>query len=270
MVDEAVRDFYELGMEAERLASGTGALELARSQELLLRHLPPPPADVLDVGGGPGVYSSWLALLGYRVRLIDPVPLHVAQAMLVGRSQPDHPFDAIIGDALRLEEPEGQWDAVLLMGPLYHLTERADRLQALGEARRVVRPGGAVFVAAISRFASLLDGLSRGFLFDPAFRSIVERDLREGQHRNPDSRPHWFTTAYFHHPDELREEAVDADLDVDEVLGVEGPAGWIGPLFDHWDDPAHGEAILFASRAVESEPSVVGASAHLILVARRL
>ena len=135
MVDEAVRDFYELGMEAERLASGTGALELARSQELLLRHLPPPPADVLDVGGGPGVYSSWLALLGYRVRLIDPVPLHVAQAMLVGRSQPDRPFDAIIGDALRLEEPDGEWDAVLLMGPLYHLTERSERMAALVEAR---------------------------------------------------------------------------------------------------------------------------------------
>jgi SAM-dependent methyltransferase len=268
MVDEAVRDFYELGMEAERLASGTGALELARSQELLLRHLPPPPADVLDVGGGPGVYSSWLALLGYRVRLIDPVPLHVAQAMLVGRSQPDHPFDAIIGDALRLEEPDSQWDAVLLMGPLYHLTERSERMAALVEAARVARPGGLVAAVAISRFASLLDSLRRGALTNPDLTAMVERDLRDGQHRNPspEAYPNWFTTAFFHHPDELAAEVREAGLDLDAVLAIEGP-GWL--FEDHWSDPAQRDSVLRAIRAVEREPSLLGQSAHLLAIAHR-
>jgi len=126
-----------------------------------------------------------------------------------------------------------------------------------------------VFAAAISRFASLLDGLSREFLFDPGFRSIVEQDLRDGQHRNPDRRPHWFTTAYFHHPDELSAEATAADLDCVEAVGVEGVAGWFRSLFDRWDDPLSREAILFAARAVESEPSLLGASTHLLMVAKR-
>src|SRR5262249_4657474 len=151
---------------------------------------------------------------------------------------------------------------VLLLGPLYHLTERSDRLQALAEACRVVRPGGPVFVAAISRFASLIDGLSRGFLFDPRFRSIVEHDLRNGQHRNPYDEPHWFTTAFFHHPSELPDEAAAAGLDCVEVVGVEGVAGWFGDAFERWDDGACRDAILFAARAVESEPSLIGASAH--------
>ena len=116
------------------------------------------------------------------------------------------------------------------MGPLYHLTDRADRLLALREARRVVRPGGLIFAAAISRFASLFDGLVSGFLFEPQFRDIVVRDLAEGQHRNPTDRPDWFTTAYFHHPDELRQEAEDAGLQVVEVVGVEGLTKWLPQL----------------------------------------
>ena len=68
-------------------------------------------------------------------------------------------------------------DAVLLLGPLYHLTERADRVRALAEGRRVLRPGGVLAAAAISRYASAVDGLFRGHLREPGFEAIVERDL---------------------------------------------------------------------------------------------
>jgi SAM-dependent methyltransferase len=175
---------------------------------------------------------------------------------------------AEVGDARDLPVDDGTFDAVLLFGPLYHLTLRDDRLLAWAEAQRVVRRGGFIFAAAISRFASLFDGLARGFLFDPAFRQIVERDLREGQHRNPTDTPHWFTTAYFHHPDELREEAEAAGAAVVELVGVEGLAGWLPQLADQWSNPEGREAILQSARSVESEPSLLGLSAHLIAVTR--
>ena len=95
---------------------------------------------------------------------------------------------------------------MLLLGPLYHLTERDDRLAAWREARRVLRPGGVVLAAAISRFASTLDGLRLGLFDDDAFAQIAERDLRDGQHRNPTGNPRYFTTTYFHRPEELRTE----------------------------------------------------------------
>ena len=79
-VDEEIAGHYRTGYERERLGGGTSRIEFARTKELLQRFLPPPPAAVLDVGGGPGAYASWLADLGYRVHLIDPVPLHVQQA----------------------------------------------------------------------------------------------------------------------------------------------------------------------------------------------
>ena len=204
-----IRRHYESEIvEADRLSRGAGRLELVRTQEIIRRHLPGPPLEILDVGGGAGVHAAWLADDGHSVHVIDPMPSHVEQAnRLAG---PRRRITAEVGDARRLAVTDGTVDAVLLLGPLYHLTERDDRVLALSEAGRVVRPGGFVFVAAISRFASLLDGLSREFLTDPGFRSIVEGDLRDGQHRNPDRVPHWFTTAYFHHPAELPDEASEA------------------------------------------------------------
>jgi SAM-dependent methyltransferase len=263
-----IRRHYESEIvEADRLGRGAGRLELMRTQEIIRRHLPGPPLEILDVGGGAGVHAAWLADDGYSVRVVDPMPDHVEQAKLL--AGPLRRISAEVGDARRLAVGDGTVDAVLLLGPLYHLTERDDRLLALREACRVVRPDGFVFVAAISRFASLLDGLSREFLIDPRFRSIVERDLRDGQHRNPDRVPHWFTTAYFHHPSELPDEASAAGLDCVEVVGVEGVAGWFRNIVDQWDGAAQRDAILFAARAIEAEPSLIGASTHLLMVAKR-
>jgi len=133
----------------------------------------------------------------------------------------------------------------------------------------VVREGGLVAAAAISRYASLLDGLRTGALDDPAFRSIVERDLVDGQHRNPTSKPEWFTTAFFHRPDELQAEVTDAGLRLAELVGLEGPAWVLGDLDERWGDPEKRERLLSAARAVEREPALIGLSAHLLAVARR-
>ncbi|HKE75735.1 MAG TPA: class I SAM-dependent methyltransferase [Acidimicrobiales bacterium] len=264
---DEVRHHYEQEIvEGERLAQGPGRLEFARTQEIIRRHLPPGPLRILDVGGAEGVHAAWLADDGHRVHVVDPMANHVASA---GRlAGPGRAVTAEVGDARALPVEAGSADTVLLLGPLYHLTEPSDRGRALAEARRALRPGGLAFVAAISRFASLLDGLSREFLLDPAFRRIVEQDLRDGQHRNPERRPHWFTTTYFHHPDDLRREGEAAGLEVVEVLGVEGVPGWLGNVLDRWDDPDAREAILFAARALEAEPSAIGASAHLLMVCR--
>ena len=248
-MDAAIESHYNTGYERSRLfGGGTPALEFVRSMELLDRLLPAPPARVLDVGGGPGTYAVPLAQRGYQVHLVDPLPLHVEQARAA------------------VKAAAGSQDAVLLFGPMYHLTGAEDRQQALGEARRVLRPGGRLLAVAVSRFASLLDGVYQGWLDDPQFRRIVDQDLADGQHRNPDpvGRPEFFTTAYFHAPDDLAGEVARAGFTGITVYGVEGP-GW--PLRREWADPRRREQILFAARAVETQPSMIGVSSHLIAAA---
>jgi ubiquinone/menaquinone biosynthesis C-methylase UbiE len=270
-LDAEILAHYEEGVERERLLrGGAGRLEYLRTRELLARYLPQPPVTVLDVGGGAGVYALPLAREGYSVYLIDAVPLHVEQAREASALQRDAPLaGAQVGDARRLVWDDKSVDAVLLLGPLYHLTSRDDRLQALQEAYRVVRPGGVIAAAAISRFASTYDGLLRGFLEDPRFKDIVERDVREGQHRNPTGRTEWFTTAYFHLPDELRNEVTEAGFLVEALVGIEGPA-WILPDLEPWlEDPPRRSTLLQAIRRVETEPSLLGATAHILVVGRR-
>jgi SAM-dependent methyltransferase len=260
-----VRHYEDVIREEDRIAAGFGRLELVRTQEILRRHLPSPPAGILDVGGATGVHASWLAADGYRVHIVDLAPRHVEKARADLGSLG---VTAELGDARRLSAADASVDVVLLLGPLYHLVDRADRVQALREARRVVRPEGIVAVAAINRFASLFDGLSQGFLFEPEFRAIVERDLLDGCHQNPDNHPHWFTTAFFHRPDELASEVDDAGLELVELVGVEGIAHWLRHLDARWETDDGPETILFAARAVESEPSLLGLSPHLVAVAR--
>lgn len=264
--DDPVNAYYARGLERDRLASGSGALEYARTQVLLQRFLPAPPAVVADVGGGPGRYAIWLAERGYGVHLVDPVPLHVEQARAAAGSRL---ASAEVGDARALALPDASADAVLLLGPLYHLAERSDRLRALTEARRACRPGGVIIAAAIARFASTLDGLRGGYLSDPAFAALAADDLKDGRHRNPTGDPAYFTTAYFHRPGELATECVDAGLRPEATLAIEGP-GWLLPDLDAWlADSARRAILLDALQRLEAEPSLLGASAHLLVVARR-
>jgi 2-polyprenyl-3-methyl-5-hydroxy-6-metoxy-1,4-benzoquinol methylase len=193
-------DHYNQVREDLRLSQGWGLLELARTQELILRHLPKSPGIVLDIGGAAGVYSAWLGSLGYETHLIDPVPGHVEQARKASGTM----ASSEVGDARQLSAGDEFFDAVLLLGPVYHLTERGECLTALRESWRALRPGGVLFAAGICRFASLFDSVFRGFNDDPRFVPILEQDLIDGQHRNPTGDPNFFTTAFFHRPEELR------------------------------------------------------------------
>src|SRR5215470_10419352 len=261
---------YEGRVEVDRLSQGLGQLEFARSQEIISRYLPSAPAVIFDVGGGPGRYAYWLASQGYEVHLIDGVPLHIEQAQQVAANQPLQLLASLsVGDARHLDVPDDSGDAVLLMGPLYHLTEHHDRLAALREARRILKPDGLVFAAGISRFTSALDGLVNGYVNDPEFVRIVQQDLVDGQHRNPTNHPAYFTTAFFHSPQELQEEIEEAGFRHEATLPVEGPAWLLGNFAEHWNDPSRRERLLTTIQWLEGEPSLLGVSAHLMAIGRK-
>lgn len=259
--------YYDGGQEVGRFSKGIGPLELARTQELIARYLPPPPAVVCDVGGGPGVYSFWLASLGYDAHLIDVTPLHIELAQRsVKKDGAPQLASMAVGDARALNRPDESADAVIMHGPLYHLTEREDRLLALAEAKRVLRPGGVLLAFAITRYASTIVGLIQGWVWDADYLEMVREELATGQHRRPPSWPTLFTTAFFHHPDDLGAEVEEAGMAHKETLAVQGPA-WMVPEFtESWKDAEKRDVILKVARMMEKEPVM---SPHIVAIAHK-
>ncbi len=262
MLRPEILEFYRRGGERDRLTAGPGRLEFLRTWDVLTRNLPPAPAVVLDVGGATGVYAGPLAEAGYQVRVVDPVPEHVAQAAALPG------VDAVVGDARALPAEDDSADATLLLGPLYHLADRADRITAWREAGRVTRPGGVVIGASISRSASLFDGFAKDFFSEPRFRPMVERALADGVHANLDGERTWFTSAYFHHPAELPGELADAGLTLRRLVAVESALAYLGERLDATlASPELTTALLELLREVEEEPSLLGAGSHILSVA---
>ena len=261
--------YYDRYSEESRLNSGPFRLEFERTKEILARLLPSPPARIVDVGGAAGVYSAWLAELGYEVHLVDASPRLVEEARRLDARLARPIASLAVADARSLPQADGTAEVVLVMGPLYHLPSPADRGAALGEAARVLVASGMVVVAAISRYASALDGLARGLALDDAFVRMRNQDLLDGQHRNDTGRVDYFTTAYFHRPEDLRGELDASGFQEVTVLGVEGP-GWMLLDFDsRWAEPELRKDIMEVARAVEAEPSILGVSAHLLGVGRK-
>jgi SAM-dependent methyltransferase len=261
----AMARYYDRGLEQARLGEPNGLLEFERTKEIILRHLPPPGSVVADVGGGPGRYALWLERLGYRVLHRDLMPLHVKQ--LLRAAHGSQRIQSAVGDARQLDLASASADAVLLLGPLYHLEHRRDRLRALAEALRVVRPGGPVFVAAISRWAPRVDGILRERIYEaiPGIEAELRRIERTG--RLPPLGPAMFC-GFTHRPGQLRAELVASGFEIIDLVGVEGPAFFLYDLAERLADEQAREVVFETARALERVPELLGISPHMLAVVR--
>jgi hypothetical protein len=117
---------------------------------------------------------------------------------------------------------------------------------------------------AISRFASALDGIARGFIRDRRFIEIVDQDLRTGQHRNETDKLEYFTTAFFHHPDELKAELIKGGFPSPKLCAIEGPLWAVQESAS-----VEQEQLMAIMRAMEDEITLIGASAHMMGIATK-
>jgi SAM-dependent methyltransferase len=192
------------------------------------------------------------------VDLVDPVPRHVERARSV--------CPAVLGDARQLAAGDEAYDVVALLGPLYHLPERDDRLRALGEAVRVVRPGGLVAAAGINRYAAVFEHTALARLHAERLRESVADVLATAAY---DGR-RGFTVSYYHRAEELAAELRGAGLRDVQVFGVEGP-GWsllkaVELATGAPPDDALFDSVLAAARLAEPYPELLAAGSHLLAV----
>ncbi len=265
---DKVLEFYENGGEAGRLERGLGVVEGYRTKELLSRYLSGP-MDICDIGGGAGYYADWLAGQGHRVTMVELAPGAVALA----KANQTVPYEALVGDARRLPIPDASMDCALLLGPLYHLQEKPDRLKCLEEARRVLRPGGWLFAGGISKFSSAtwamtVYGQGKDYIDDPEYMAMLRDELTTGRHNKPE---HYnvLCDAYFHTPEGFRRELTEVGFAVEALYAVEGCA-WLTPaLSEKWAHVPSRENLLALVRLTEEEPSLLGLSPHFLAFGKK-
>ncbi len=254
-IDERIQAYYGVQFdESVRLTtrSAQGPLEFQRTQELIRRHVPT--GRVLDIGGGSGIHAKALPDAGYEVELIDSVARHV-------RSAGESGLVARVADARDLPYEADSFDAALLLGPLYHLATLQDRLTTLREAARVVRPGGVVLAAGLSRYIAFGNvSLAKDSIPSP-ISSEWAALITEGT-PGPGLR---FPAGHFHTAEGLKSECEAAGLDVIDVVGVEGPAGLFLEVAGAVSDEIRDAALVLA-RAASSVPGIRDQSAHLLAI----
>lgn len=268
-VTDPIARLYDSMPEREWVRMDRHRTEFALTLRALAQHLPPPPARVLDCGGGPGRYAIEMARQGYQVTLFDLSAGNLALAQQKAAEAGVTLAGIEQGTALDLSRfPADSFDAVLMMGPLYHLLEEAERQQALAEAHRVLRPGGPLFAAFLSRFAAHLDCAGRYPERLPAESDVYAEILRSGRLPPTPTDPPTFS-AYFARPEEAPRLIWSAGFELVTTLGVEGFVSVVehdgvntltGPVWDAWCE---------VNWQVASDPLIFGAVEHLLIVAQR-
>lgn len=267
MIDPKGLAGYNAGIEMGRLHRGLGLIEFARTKEILLEELPPPPAVVYDIGGAYGEYAFWLAELGYEVHLFDLAEEHIRKAK--AKDNAGILADASVADARCILRKDASADAILLFGPLYHLIQEDDRARCLAECKRLLKPGGKLFTANITCFSTALKYTEcydrRPMLDNDAVYRMIESTVQTGLHNGNE-----IGLVYFHRPEELRCEIADAGFADVDLRGVIGPAWIIRNIDDVWPDAIKREAILRIVRLLEKEESLMGFSTHFLSISKKL
>ena len=276
MNTDAVRAYYAgLGeREWARLENpDDGAIEFEVTCQVLATYLPPH-ARVLDIGGGPGRYTIWLARRGHYVSLADlcPEQLSIARTK-IDQAGVDAMVEEIVeADARDLSQwPDSSFDAVLSLGPFYHLTDPNDRDRAAAELRRVLRVGGTAFVALMPRYAFLRRTLDipdeRHHLAQPDF---MERLLNEGVFIN--DVPGRFTDGYGALPEEVSPFFEQHGFTTLALLSAEGIAVNSQRALSELatSDPAVYQAALDVIIRTAGDPGILGMANHLLYVGKRV
>lgn len=260
--------FYSNASEETRLDKGMGIFEFERIKTLIEKYIPHNTSRILDIGGGTGKYAEWLAKKGHEVHLVEPVSKHIAIARKRANKLKNK-FAVHLGEARKLDFPDNYADLIILHGPLYHLQHRKDRDLAIREAKRVLKKNGILLGFAINYTASTLVGLLHGLIHKRTFFEMCQEELTTGVHNPPDDFPWLLAEAFYHKPEQLKEEFISQQLIHLNTYAVEGMAWLDKEYFANMVDKERQKTLRTLIEVTENDSYLLPFSPHMMIAAQK-
>ncbi|WP_419210858.1 class I SAM-dependent methyltransferase [Maribacter sp. X9] len=268
LISRNIEVFYNKASEETRLDKGMGIFEFERIKSLIEKHISAPSLTIIDVGGGTGKYSEWLAKKGHQVHLVEPVTKHIKLAQNRANKLKNK-FSIQLGESRKLEFPANFADLILLHGPLYHLQKKEDRDLTIREAKRVLKNDGIILGFAINYAASTLVGLLNGLIHKKSFFEMCKEELTTGKHNPPDDFPWLLAEAYYHKPEELKAEFINQGLFYLNTYAVEGMAWLDKDYFASMLNNEKKKTLVELINVTENDSYLLPFSPHMMIAVRK-
>ena len=268
LISRNIEVFYNKASEETRLDKGMGVFEFERIKSLIEKYTPTTPSIIIDVGGGTGKYSGWLAKKGHQVHLVEPVFKHIQIAQKRSKRLKNK-FSVHFGEARKLEFSNNYADLIILHGPLYHLQKKEDRDLTICEAKRVLKNGGIILGFAINYTASTLAGLLNGLIHKDSFFKMCKEELTTGIHNPPDDFPWLLAEAYYHRPEQLKDEFINQELICLNMYAVEGMAWLDKEYFANMLNDKKQRTLLELIKVTENDNYLLPFSPHMMIAVKK-
>lgn len=268
LISKELDNFYNKASEETRLEKGMGIFEFERIKDLIEKHISKPNSTIVDVGGGTGKYSEWLAKKNHTVHLVEPVLKHIKLAEKRAKKL-KKPFSVAIGEAKKLPFKDNTADLVILHGPLYHLQKKEDRIAAIAESKRILKKGGIILGFAINATASTVVGLMNGMIHTNSFFEMCKEELTTGIHNTPKDFPFLLADAYYHKPQELKAEFAAQNLNFINLFAVEGMIWLDNEYFANMLDKKKSKTLKALQNLTQNDEYLLPFSPHMMIAAKK-
>ncbi|MFA4978202.1 MAG: class I SAM-dependent methyltransferase [Sphingobacterium sp.] len=268
LISRDIELFYNRASEETRLDKGMGVFEFERIKSLVEKYIPTSSSKIIDIGGGTGKYSEWLAKKGHQVHLVEPVAKHI-QIAQNRANRLKNKFFVHLGEARKLEFPDNYADLIILHGPLYHLQKKEDRDLAICEAKRILKNDGIILGFAINYTASTLVGLLNGLIHKKPFFEMCKEELIRGMHNPPDDFPWLLAEAFYHKPQQLKDEFINQGLTYLNTYAVEGMAWLDKEYFTNMLNNKKRRTLMELIQVTENDSYLLPFSPHMMIAVQK-